>query len=154
MTKDDFALLSGQIKIGCHIHIGAYVAIYGSEAPVELLDFCGLSPRVTLMTMSDDSLFGTSLTNPTIPDRFKSKGGVGPITVGRHAILFTGSVLLPKTNIGEGAVVGALSVACGEVEEWSINRGNPATKEAMRRKGRMPELEAEFLREYGEGTTG
>ena len=128
---DDFCLLSGNIRIGSYVHIGAYSALFGAEGIV-LEDFAGLSARVTVYSVSDDYL-GKGLTNPTVPLRCRHLKR-GPVRVGRHAIVGAGTVILPGVTLGEGVAVGALALVAGTMAPWKIVSGNPARARADRRK--------------------
>ncbi|MBI5116006.1 acyltransferase [Candidatus Poribacteria bacterium] len=143
---DDFCILSGDIRVGSYVHIAAYCALYAQEANINISDFAGLSARVSIYTFSDDYVFGLSLTNPTIPDKFKIKLDKGPVTLGKHVIVGAGSIILPNTVIGAGAAIGALSLVRGEVDPWTIWKGNPAKSAGRRRSDRILKLEKELLK--------
>ena len=49
------------------------------------------------------------MTNPTVPDQFKTEIK-SPVTIGRHTIIGSGAVVLPGVHIPEGCAVGALSL--------------------------------------------
>ncbi|MFC0414203.1 acyltransferase [Cytobacillus solani] len=125
---DDFCLLSGGekgIKIGSNIHIAAFSAIYG-EGGVLLEDFCTLSSRVILYSLTDD-YSGLSMTNPTVPKEYT---GVikAPITISKHVIIGTNSTVLPNVVIGEGSAIGAHSLVTKNINSWGIYAGIPAKK--------------------------
>ena len=141
---DDFCLLTGEIEIGRHVHVGAYTALYGARGIV-LEAFSSLSARVTLYTESDDYAFGLGLTNPTVPQGFRHTLDHGPIRLERHAMVGCGTVILPATNISAGTTVGALSLVRGDTEPWFIYAGVPATRRAPRKKSIILELEARLL---------
>ena len=84
--------LSGPIKIGSHVHIAAYTALYGGGG-ITLCDFCNLSSRVSIYSVSDD-YSGETMTNPTIPEEFKIVDRA-PVVLGRHVIVGSGTVVLP-----------------------------------------------------------
>lgn len=142
---DDFCILSGNIKIGSYVHIAAYCALYGQEEKILMADFVGLSSRVSIYTFSDDYVFGSSLTNPTVPDKFKARFDKGPVTVEKHVLIGSGTIVLPKTSVGTGAVIGALSLVRGTIDAWTIHRGNPAKPVGKRRSDRILELERQLL---------
>jgi len=50
-----------------------------------------------------------------------------PVRVGPHAFIGLGAILMPGCTIGRGAVVGAGSVVRGNVPDYAIAIGNPAT---------------------------
>jgi galactoside O-acetyltransferase len=139
---DDFCILSGVITIGSNIHIAAYTALYGG-GKIALHDFCNLSSRVSIYSVSDD-YSGETMTNPMIPERFKHIERA-PVTLGRHVIVGSGSIVLPGVTIGEGGAVGALSLVTKDLDPWGIYAGIPVRK-IKDRKRTLLELEAEFLR--------
>jgi galactoside O-acetyltransferase len=69
-----------------------------------------------------------------------------PVTIGRHAIIGCGAVILPGVTIGEGAAVGALSLVTKDVPPFTIVAGTPA-KVIGQRKRDLLELEAQFVSE-------
>lgn len=51
---------------------------------------------------------------------------VGKITIGANSFVGARAMVLPGVNIGEGAIVGAMSVVCKDVDANSVVAGNPA----------------------------
>ncbi len=141
---DDFCVLSGPITIGNFVHIAAFCALYGGEAGIEVSDFCNLSSRVTIYAISDD-YWGESMTNPMIPEAYKNPEH-GTVSLGRHVIVGSGSVLLPGVAVGEGCAIGALSLVKGNLPAWSICAGVPARPIKERSKGLL-RLERAFLQD-------
>ncbi|WP_019603189.1 acyltransferase [Teredinibacter turnerae] len=141
---DDFCVLSageGGIDIGSYVHVAVNCLLVGA-AKVTLGDFSGISSRVAIYSSSDD-YSGNSLTNPTVPDEYTDRSH-GDVTLGRHAIVGAGSVILPGVSIGDGAAVGALSLVTKNCEEFYIYAGNPA-KKLKRRATKLLQLEHQFL---------
>ena len=125
---DDFCILSagkGGIEIGSFVHIAAYCSLIGQEK-ISMRDFSGLSSRVSIYSSSDD-YSGATLTNPTVPDKYKSVTHA-PVDIGRHVIVGAGSVILPGAQLGEGSAIGALSLVTKACEPFWIYAGNPAKK--------------------------
>jgi dTDP-4-amino-4,6-dideoxy-D-glucose acyltransferase len=141
---DDFCVLSagsGGISIGSFVHIAVFSSIQG-EGPIVLKDFVGLSSRVSVYSSNDD-YFGTYLSNPTVPAQFTGIQS-GPVTIGKHVLVGSGSVILPNVNVGNGAVVGALSLIQENCEEFYIYKGNPA-KKLLKRSKNLLEVEKQFI---------
>lgn len=129
---DDFCVLSagdGGIEIGDYVHIAVYCSLIGA-GKITLSDFSGLSSKVSVYSSNDD-YSGEHMTNPTVPERFT---GVShqDVFIGRHAIVGTGSVILPGVRIEEGAAVGALSMVNKDCSSFGIFHGNPARRIAER----------------------
>jgi len=138
---DDFCILSGRIRIGSHVHIGAYSGLFGTEAIV-MEDFSGLSSRVSIYTVSEDYL-GGGLTNPTVPDAFRHPVR-GPVTLRKHVIVGAGSVILPGATIGEGTAIGALAVVHGSITRWKVASGSLARPKQDRRRDVIERYEADL----------
>lgn len=132
---------NGYLEIGSFIHIGAFCHILACDS-VEIKDFSGLSQGVKLYSKTDD-YSGNSLTNPTIPNEYKSLKQ-GKVIINKHAIVGAGSVLLPNINIGEGVSIGALSLVTTNLAPWTMYHGNPLKKLAPRSKKLLQKKE-EFL---------
>ena len=130
---DDFCILSGEISIGDYIHIAAYSALYGSDAGIQINEFANISSRVCIYAVTDD-YSGESMTSPMIPDEYKNLQKA-PVYIGRHAIIGSGSVVLPGSEIGEGCAVGSLSLIKNALDAWWIYAGIPAKKLKERSKG-------------------
>lgn len=138
---DDFCILSGEITLGSYIHISAYTAMYGRFG-IFIADFATISGRVLIYSQNDD-YSGNYMTNPMVPTQYTKVSG-GTVNILKHAIIGSGSVLLPDIIIGEGACVGSMSLVKHNVPEWEIVAGVPARKIGDRKKG-LIDLESRFL---------
>lgn len=143
---DDFCVISGRIKIGRNVHIAPFCLVAGGEKGVIFEDFSGLAYQVQVFTQSDD-YSGKTLTNPTIPIKYKKEAKKG-IVIGKHVIVGAGSIIMPGVIIKEGTSIGAMSLIRKSTEEWSIYLGNPG-KKIMNRKKDLLELEKEYLENEG-----
>ncbi len=123
---DDFCVLSGKINLDNYIHIGAYSALFGGNAGIQMKDFSGLSSRCVIYAESDD-YSGNSLTNPTVPAKLRSVSG-GKVIIGKHVIVGTGSSIMPGVKIGDGASVGSMSLVNKSLSEWGIYIGIPCRR--------------------------
>lgn len=141
---DDFCVLSGNIKLGKFIHVAPLCLLAGGEMGIAMDDFSGLAYHVQLFTQSDD-YSGKTLTNPTVPDKYKSEIKKS-IKIGCHVIIGAGSMVFPGVDIKEGCSVGAMSLVNRSTEPWGIYVGNPARRLKDRKKD-MLELEKKFLLE-------
>ena len=136
---DDFCILSGLLEIGSYIHIGAYSGLFGSEGIV-MEDFSGLSSHVSIYTVSEDYL-GACLTNPTVPNEYRTAARKGAVRLCKHVIVGAGSVILPGVTIGTGTAVGALALVLGSLRPWKIATGSPARPRQDRRREEIERLE-------------
>jgi len=142
---DDFVILSPstELIIGDYVHIGCFASIIG-KGRVHISDFCGISGRVSIYSSSDDYT-GLGMTNPMVPDKYKRVDN-GDVFIGKHSIIGSGSVILPKVNIGEGVAIGALTLINRDCEEYSIYVGSPSNKIGKRQK-KFLKYEEEFKRD-------
>lgn len=141
---DDFCVVSGRVSIGQNVHIAVFCNVAGGEAGVTMLDFSGLAYGCQVFAQSDD-YSGATLTNPTVPDKYKSEKKQ-PVVIGRHAIVGTKSIVFPGVVLGEGTAVGANSMVTKSTEAWSVYFGSPA-KRISSRSMDLLKLEAEYLAE-------
>jgi acetyltransferase-like isoleucine patch superfamily enzyme len=138
---DDFCVLSsgsGGIEIGSFVHIGVQSFLLG-DGRITLGDYSGLSGRVSVYSSSDD-YSGGSLTNPTVPEEFRHVC-TEQVSIGRHAIIGAGSVILPGARIGDGVAIGALSLVRGDCAAFTVYSGIPARR-VNERQRRLLDLEA------------
>lgn len=139
---DDFCLLTGSITLGNYIHISAYSSLVAGSAGILLEDFSGLSSKCSIFAVSDD-YSGEYLTNPMVPDEYKNIIGK-KVTLKKHTIIGSNSIILPGVTIGEGASVGAHSLILKDLDPWGIYAGIPAKKIKDRSKNLL-KLEKDFL---------
>jgi acetyltransferase-like isoleucine patch superfamily enzyme len=141
---DDFCVLSagaGGIHIGQHVHIAVYSSLIGAGR-ITLSDFCNVSSRVAIYSSNDD-YSGATMTNPTLPSEYT---GVihADVSLGKHVIVGSGSVILPGVTLEDGVAVGALSLVNRNCKAFGIYVGNPARR-VKERKRDMLELEQRFI---------
>lgn len=151
---DAFSILSAGgegVHIGNNVHLAASVFIFGGGGKVVLEDFCGLSSRVTVYTASDDYSEG-HLTNPTVPDKYR-KIKNGSVVLRRHAIVGSGSIIMPDVEIGIAASVGALSFVNKNIDDFSVVFGHPL-RSIGKRKEQILELEKKYLDEKSKKGVG
>ncbi len=141
---DDFCILSGNITIGNYIHVAAYSALYAGSAGIVLNDFCNISSRVCIYAVSDD-YSGETMTNPMVDDKYKNVTEQ-QVIIGKHAIIGTGSTVLPGACVSEGTAVGAMSLIKETTKPWGMYAGVPARLMKERKKGALA-LERRFLDE-------
>lgn len=143
---DDFCCISGKVTLGRNVHIAVYCNLAGGTEGIALDDFAGCAYGCHIFSQSDD-YSGRSLTNPTVPARFKRETR-RKVDIGRHCILGTGAIVFPGVTLAVGTAVGAMSVVTRSTEEWSIYLGNPARRLKSRRRDLL-ELEQTYLNEEG-----
>ncbi|WDT85600.1 acyltransferase [Alteromonas sp. 009811495] len=131
---DDFCILSagsGGITIGRNVHIACYALLIGA-GKITVGDYVGLSSRVSVYSSSDD-YSGAFLTNPTVPSEYTNVD-TAPVSFGQHALIGSGSVILPGVSLAEGVAVGALSLVTKSLDAWQIYSGAPARRLKERKR--------------------
>jgi galactoside O-acetyltransferase len=139
---DDFCVLSGKITMGNYIHIAPFCLLAGGQKGITMHDFSGLSSKVSLYAASDD-YSGSSLTNPTVDEKFKHVISE-EIILERHVIIGATSVILPGVTLKEGSAVGSMSLVVKDAEPWMIYAGIPA-KPVKERNKDLLKMEKDFL---------
>ena len=116
-------------KLEGYNHVGPSCVI-GGGGELTMGKFSNVSGGCRIYTGSDN-FQGEALIGPTVPNVFR-KVMRSYVRIGRYAILGAGVIVMPGVNIGEGAVIGAGSLVLKDVEDWSINVGNPLRKIKVR----------------------
>lgn len=146
---DDFTTISGSVTLGDYVHIAQFCGLYGGSEGIVMDDFSGLSSRVVIYATSND-YSGESLTNPTVPVKYKAADKNAAVHLCKHVIIGTTSVILPGVTIGEGSSVGALSLCTKDLEPWGMYAGSPARR-LKERSTKLLELEKELRAEESMG---
>jgi len=130
---DDFTVIvaTGPLQLGNYVNIMNHCFL-GAKYGIVLEDFVGLAHGSKLFTSVDD-FSGGCLTGPTVPPEMTG-GKKGSIVMRRHAVVCAGGVVLPCCTIGEGSIVGALSLVKSDLEPWGIYGGVPAVRLKDRRR--------------------
>lgn len=137
---------NGNLKIGSHVHVGAFCHLLANDG-IEIGDYSGLSQGVKLYSRTDD-YFGHSLTNPTVPAKYK-KAKSGKVVFGNHIIIGANSVVLPQVELEDGVAVGALSLVSTSLSGWHLYAGNPLRRVAKRSQHLLDSLK-EYQSEYSD----
>jgi acetyltransferase-like isoleucine patch superfamily enzyme len=146
---DAFCVVSAGegVSIGRNVHVSAYASLLGRRT-IEIGDFATVSVRCSIFASNDD-YSGATMVNPTVPDRYR--GSVdGPVSIGAHAVLGAGSIVLPGVTVGESAAVGALSLVKTDVAPYAIAAGVPARVIGQRVHGHRVLLQ-QMLSEEADG---
>jgi acetyltransferase-like isoleucine patch superfamily enzyme len=149
----DFCRIAPDVRLGKDVKIHAFVNIYGCSigdgtrigAFVEIQKgvFIGANCKISShtficegVTIQDDVFVGHNVTfiNDPFPKATKSNGSVQteadwlvvPTTVRNGASIGSSVTILCGVTIGEGAILGAGSVATRDIPPYEIWAGNPA----------------------------
>lgn len=121
----------GFIKIGEHTHIGCNCFLSGG-AGIIFEGFNGTSQGTRIYSTSDDYT-GKFLHGPMVPEEYTGvKKGV--VTLGRHVLIGSSSVILPGVTIGEGSSAGAKSLITKNLAPWGVYFGIPVKRLKDRHK--------------------
>jgi acetyltransferase-like isoleucine patch superfamily enzyme len=149
----EYCCIAPDVKLGKDVRLSKFINLYGCEigdgtkigAFVEIQKNakvgknCKISSHTFIcegVTIEDGAFIGHSVTfiNDSYP-RATTEGGqlqteadwkVEPTLVKQGASIGSGSTILSKVVIGEGAIVGAGSVVTRDVPDHAIVAGNPA----------------------------
>ena len=141
---DDFTYISTSLIIDSYVHIASGCKLIGGgDASIVFGSFSTLAPNVVLAAGSDD--YEAGIATPLVAKEYKGSIDVGMIEIGRHSIVGANSVVLPNVMFGEGAALGALSLAKQNLSPWSLNAGVPSKKIKTRNKEEILKLEQQFI---------
>ena len=141
---DDFCYISTRLTIKSYVHISSGCKIIGGKnSNVIFNNFSTLSPNVVIAAGSDDYISG--IATPLVPEKYKGKVETSEVVFGKHSIIGSNSVILPGVRVGEGASLGALSLANNDLMEWYLHVGIPAKKIKKRMKNEILKSEVNFL---------
>ncbi|GGZ00507.1 acyltransferase [Shewanella fodinae] len=140
---DDFCIISGSVTIGKYVHVTPMCLIAGGKPGVTLHDFATLAYGVKVFSQSDD-YSGATMVNSLVPKQFKNEI-FASVTIHRHCIVGTNSVIMPGVELAEGCSVGAMTLVNKSTAPWGIYLGTPARRVKERQKNLL-ELEQQFLR--------
>lgn len=129
---DDFSVISGKVTIGRNVFMGVFCNVAGGEKGIVFEDFSTMAYGCHVFSQSDD-YSGETLTNSTVPDKYKCEIKK-EVIIGKHSIIGTKSIVFPGVILAEGTSVGANSLVIKSTEEWSIYFGSPAKRIKPRKK--------------------
>jgi len=140
---DDFTYISTQLELVGNVHISAGVKIIGGKKSYVFMDeFSTTAPNVVLSAGSDDYIAG--IATPLVSIEFKGNVEIGKIRLGKHCIVGAGSVVLPNVTFGDGAALGALSLAKCDLDVWTLYAGIPCREIKKRNKEEILNLEKSY----------
>lgn len=128
---DPFCVITAAepLRIGGNVHIGSHCSIVAA-AGVDISDFASVSHGVRLFSESDD-LAASALIGAQVPRALRVIKS-GQIRLAAHSCIGASAIVLPGVTVGEGAVVGALSLVRADLEPWSVNAGVPSRQVGRR----------------------
>ncbi len=131
-------IFSGAVTIGYASTVGANCRISG---PVVVGNWCQLAPNVSLIGSNHPTtLISTYVNSRLLEGVVGSLSKQEPVSIGNDVWLGDGSIVLPGTHIGTGAVIGAGAVVAKDVPPYAIAVGNPARTVRLRLPDEIVEL--------------
>lgn len=143
---------SGELVVGDHVRVSGKISIsfaasFTRRPRLEIGDHSDIA-HDTRFVVGREILIGRHVQvaggvtfrdsggHPTDAERRREGGApdaadVKPIVVHDHAWLGSGVLVMPGTEIGEGAIVSAHAVVSGKIAPYSIVAGNPARRIGM-----------------------
>jgi acetyltransferase-like isoleucine patch superfamily enzyme len=123
---DDFCYFTTSASIGSYIHVASHCSVIGGvRARLVMKDFSCMAAGCRIVCSSDDFIDG-GVTNPTVPDVLRSRVTIGSVCIEKFAGLGTGVVVHQNVVIGEGTMVGSMSLVTKSLAPWGVYIGQPA----------------------------
>ncbi len=125
---DDYCYFSTKVRIGRCTHIASGCSVAGGiDMQFQIGDFCSLSSGVKVWCTSDDFVNDLVTLIPIDVDQVKTHLILGDIRIANYTAIGSNSVVMPKNDVPEGTVVGALSFVpvAFTFEPWSVYAGIP-----------------------------
>jgi galactoside O-acetyltransferase len=128
---DDFCVILGNVTIGDYVHICIFSSLHASLGEIVIGNFVEISSHCSVHSTTD-------VTTPDAPatffarmfpkQSFKSNSKSTTVVIGDYADMGIHATILPGGSLGEGAVLGAMSLATKKLDPWSLYMGVPAKK--------------------------
>ena len=124
----DFDSANGEVRIGDRCFIGSSHIVCHSK--VEIADDTIISWGVTIVDHNSHSLDWYYRKNDVVKwlngEKCWDDVAIAPVFIGPKVWIGFGASILKGVTIGEGAVIGAMSVVTRDVPPYSVVGGNPA----------------------------
>jgi len=122
---DNGVSVSTALEIGDYVHIAPNVTFIGGKASkVTLEDFTFIAAGTRVVAGSEDYT-GKGLVGPTIPIEYREVM-FSEVKFERFSGCGVNCSIMPGVKFGEGAILGANSLAVKDLEPWTIYVGSPA----------------------------
>lgn len=117
----------GMIIEGTPRYISAKTLFDGTDySLITLGDGVTISSNIRILT-HDWAIDTVHLEFAKCDPKKRPIGRLRPVKIGAHSFIGTNSIIMPGCQIGKGVIVGAGSVVRGEIPDFSIVVGSPAT---------------------------
>ena len=131
---DDNVQLKGKIDIKSYSHIARGCTLSGGNYGIFLDEFSSLANYVQIFTSSDD-YYSPSIPVGSLKDKLREKFSklyLKRITIGKCCLVGSLSVLLPGTNLGDFASIGALTVVNKKINKGIFFQSKSKEKQKKR----------------------
>lgn len=130
---DNGVTVSTSLEVGDYIHISPNVTfIGGANSKVTLKDFTFIASG-TKVVAGSESYTGEGLIGPTIPLKYR-RVDFSHVTFEPFSGCGVNCSIMPGVTFGEGAILGANSLATKDLDPWTIYVGSPAKPLKIRDK--------------------
>jgi len=141
---DNGVTIATRLVVGDYVHIAPYVCMIGGKnSSVILKDFSFVAAGTKIVAGSEDYT-GLGLVGPTIPVHYRELR-LTDIVFEKYSGCGVNCSIMPGVRFGEGAILGANSLATKDLEPWTIYVGSPAKPVKMREK----ETILQYVKELG-----
>ena len=125
---DDFCYFSTRVQIGRYAHVASGCSVAGGVERLFVLgDYSSLSSGVKIWCTSDDFVNDVVTILPPDWGAIKEHPIAGDVVCGELTAIGANAVVMPRNQIPEGTVIGALSFVPPDFpfEPWSVYAGIP-----------------------------
>jgi acetyltransferase-like isoleucine patch superfamily enzyme len=107
-----------QVRVGSRVYIGPGATLGRADIGDDVM----LGPNVAIR----DGYHGYDVVGRAVRDSGDARSGPGRVVVGNDVWIGEGAVLLRRTRVGDGAVIGTKAMVNGPVPPYTIMAGSPA----------------------------
>lgn len=130
---DNGVTFSTQVEIGDYVHIAPFVCTIGGKSNKVVFKDFSFAAAGTKIVVGSEDYTGEGLVGPTIPLKYR-KLILQDIVFERFSGCGVNCAIMPGVTFGEGAILGANSLATKNLEPWTIYVGSPAKPVKIRNR--------------------
>ena len=136
---DNGVTISTQLTIGDYVHIAPFVVMIGGKKSKVVLENFSFVAAGTKIVAGSEDYTGKGLGGPTIPAEFRDLN-LTTVTFKKYSGCGVNCSVMPGVTFGEGAILGANSLATKDLEPLTIYVGSPAKPIATRNRDKILQL--------------
>lgn len=130
---DNGVTVSTKLSIGDYVHVSPYVCMIGGKNSSVVLKHFSFVAAGTKIVAGSEDYTGIGLVGPIIPVQYRTLH-LTNVTFEKYSGCGVNCSIMPGVTLGEGAVLGANSLATKDLEPWTIYVGSPARPIKTRKK--------------------